>query len=178
MLNKGKIMYKYKVQVKKVSGRLNESVLPSKNLIVKTKTKKSKSAVLTEASKFFKKKYGLVIESAEVQPQDEYFYSEVGVRGKCFYKVLKKTPGTVTVVRVKTESAYDENGNKIGVQPSTEVAKGSTPVRKKVHNLDKNKDPKHDYIEFNLYGRAVRWMGVDYYKSDWEDSFKYPQTID
>ena len=59
-------MYKYKVQIKKVSGRLNESVLPSKNLVVKSKSKKSKSAVLAEASKFFKKKYGLVIESAEI----------------------------------------------------------------------------------------------------------------
>ena len=59
-------MYKYKVQVKKVSGRLNESVLPSKSLVVKSKTKKSKSAVLAEASKFFKKKYGLVIESGDV----------------------------------------------------------------------------------------------------------------
>ena len=164
-------MFKYKVNIKRVSGRLNESVLPSKSLVVKSKTKKSKSYVLSEASNFFKKKYGLVIESADVQPQDEFFYSEVGARGKCFYKVLKKTPGTVTVVRVKTEPAYDENGNRIGVQPSSEVAKGSTPVRKKVHNLDKNKDPKHDYIEFKLYGTAHRWMGVDYYKSDWEDSF-------
>lgn len=59
-------MYKYKVQIKKVSGSLNESVLPSKILVVKSKTKKSKSAVLAEASKFFKKKYGLVIESAEI----------------------------------------------------------------------------------------------------------------
>lgn len=59
-------MYKYKVQIKKVSGRLNESVLPSKNLVVKSKTKKSKSTVLAEASKFFKKKYGLVIESGDV----------------------------------------------------------------------------------------------------------------
>ena len=59
-------MYKYKVQVKKVSGRLNESVLPSKSLVVKSKSKKSKSAVLSEASKYFKNKYGLVIESAAV----------------------------------------------------------------------------------------------------------------
>lgn len=63
-------MYKYKVQVKKVSGRLNESVLPSKSLVVKSKSKKSKSAVLAEASKFFKKKYGLVIEMASItQPK-------------------------------------------------------------------------------------------------------------
>ena len=59
-------MYKYRINIKKVSGRLNESVLPSKNLVVKSKTKKSKSAVLAEASKFFKKKYGLVIESADI----------------------------------------------------------------------------------------------------------------
>ena len=59
-------MFKYKIQVKKVSGILDESVLPSKNLVVKSKTKKSKSTVLAESSKFFKKKYGLVIESADV----------------------------------------------------------------------------------------------------------------
>ena len=59
-------MYKYRINIKKVSGRLNESVLPSKSLVVKSKTKKTKSAVLAEASKFFKKKYGLVIESAEI----------------------------------------------------------------------------------------------------------------
>ena len=48
------------------------SVLPSKNLIVKTKTKKSKSAVLAEVSKFFKKKYGLVIEMASIeQPKQQ-----------------------------------------------------------------------------------------------------------
>ena len=46
-------MYKYKVQVKKVSGILNESVLPSKNLVVKSKTKKTKSELLSETSKFF-----------------------------------------------------------------------------------------------------------------------------
>ena len=59
-------MYKYNVQIKKVSGRLNESVLPSKNLVVKSKTEKSDKEVFAEASKFFKNKYGLVIESADV----------------------------------------------------------------------------------------------------------------
>ena len=70
-------MYKYSVKIRKVSGRLNESVLPSKNLIVKTKTKKSKSAVLAEASKYYKKKYGLVIESADVT-KNNYKMFEVG----------------------------------------------------------------------------------------------------
>jgi hypothetical protein len=100
-------MYKYKVQVKKVSGRLNESVLPSKNLVVKSKTKKSKSAVLSEASKFFKKKYGLVIESADVESFNEiidifseqyenYYYmvdkSEVDetLWGECWEEVTSK----------------------------------------------------------------------------------------
>ena len=59
-------MYKYKVQVKKVSGRLNESVLPSKSLVVKSKTRKTNKQVFAEASKYYKKKYGLVIESADI----------------------------------------------------------------------------------------------------------------
>ena len=60
-------MYKYRINIKKVSGRLNESVLPSKSLIVKSKTKKSDKEIFAEASKYFKKKYGLVIESADIQ---------------------------------------------------------------------------------------------------------------
>ena len=59
-------MYRYKLQVQKVSGKLNESVLPSKNLVVKSKTKKSKSELLSETSKFFKNKYGLTVESIGV----------------------------------------------------------------------------------------------------------------
>ena len=59
-------MFKYNVKIQKVSGRLNESVLPSKSLVVKSKTKKTDKEVFAEASKFFKKKYGLVIESADV----------------------------------------------------------------------------------------------------------------
>ena len=64
-------MYKYKVQIKKVSGRLNESSIPSKNLVVKSKTEKSDKEVFAEASKYYKEKYGLVIESADVVT-DEY----------------------------------------------------------------------------------------------------------
>ena len=64
-------MYKYNVQVKKVSGSLNESVLPNKNLVIKSKTEKSNKEVFTEASEYYKNKYGLVIESADVDT-DEY----------------------------------------------------------------------------------------------------------
>ena len=64
-------MYKCRINIKKVSGRLNESILPSKNLVVKSKTKKSNKQVFAEASKYFKKKYGLVIESADIRKLNE-----------------------------------------------------------------------------------------------------------
>lgn len=59
-------MYKYNVQILKVSGRLNESFLPPKNLVVKSKNKKTDKQIFGEASKFYKEKYGLVIESLNV----------------------------------------------------------------------------------------------------------------
>lgn len=62
-------MYNYRVQVKKVSGSFNESVLPSKSLVVKSKSKKTDEQVFAEASKYFKNKYGLVIESADVEAE-------------------------------------------------------------------------------------------------------------
>lgn len=64
-------MYKYNVKIRKVSGRLNESVLPSKSLVVKSKTRKTDKQVFAEASKYYKKKYGLVIESADVTKLNE-----------------------------------------------------------------------------------------------------------
>lgn len=59
-------MYNYNVKVQKVSGSLNESVLPSKSLVIKSKTEKTDEQVFAEASKYYKEKYGLVIESADV----------------------------------------------------------------------------------------------------------------
>lgn len=63
-------MYKYKISIKKVSGRLNESVLPNKNLVISSKTKKHVNQIFVEASEYLMKKYGLVLESAEIK-QDE-----------------------------------------------------------------------------------------------------------
>ena len=70
-------MFNYKIQIKKVSGRLNESVLPSKNLVVKSKTKKTDKEVFAEASKYYKEKYGLVIESADVR---NAYYTSYDIR--------------------------------------------------------------------------------------------------
>lgn len=78
-------MYKYRINIKKVSGRLNESVLPSKNLVVKSKTKKTDKQVFADASKYFKNKYGLVIESAEILLEGGAF----GAAGEQFNKCVE-----------------------------------------------------------------------------------------
>ena len=61
-------MYKYSVQIKKISGRLNESVLPNKNLTVKSKTELNEEAVFNRAGKYLMENYGLELESADVAP--------------------------------------------------------------------------------------------------------------
>lgn len=61
-------MFKYSVSIKKVSGRLNESVLPNKNLTVKSKTELNNEAVFNQASKYLMENYGLELESADVAP--------------------------------------------------------------------------------------------------------------
>lgn len=61
-------MYKYSVSIKKVSGRLNESVLPNKNLTIKSKTELNEEAVFNQAAKYLMEKYSLELESADVAP--------------------------------------------------------------------------------------------------------------
>lgn len=63
-------MFKYNVKIQKVSGSLNESVLPNKNLVIKSKTAKSNEQLFAEASEYYKNKYGLVIESADVSGEN------------------------------------------------------------------------------------------------------------
>lgn len=59
-------MFEYNVKIKKVSGRLNESVLPQKNLVVKSKSELSMRNVLKEAAKYLLENYGLEMRDAEV----------------------------------------------------------------------------------------------------------------
>lgn len=59
-------MYSYKIRIKKVSGKLNESKTPKKTLVIKSKTVKNGQEVFNEAAKYLEKKYGLVLESADV----------------------------------------------------------------------------------------------------------------
>ena len=60
-------MFEYNVKIKKVSGRLNESVLPQKNLVVKSKSELSMRNVLKEAAKYLLENYGLELGDAEVK---------------------------------------------------------------------------------------------------------------
>ena len=61
-------MYKYSVSIKKVSGSLNESVLPNKNLTVKSKSELNEEAVFNQAAKYLMENYSLELESADVMP--------------------------------------------------------------------------------------------------------------
>ena len=63
-------MFKYNVSIKKVSGRLNESVIPNKNLVVKSKAKLNEEAVFNQASKYLMENYGLELESAEITSEN------------------------------------------------------------------------------------------------------------
>lgn len=63
-------MYSYKIRIKKVSGRLNESALPKKNMIVKSHTKKSNKTLFAEADAYLRKNYGLTLESADIASAD------------------------------------------------------------------------------------------------------------
>lgn len=59
-------MYSYKIRIKKVSGKLNESKTPKKTLVIKSKKVKNGQEVFNEAAEYLKKKYDLVLESADV----------------------------------------------------------------------------------------------------------------
>lgn len=59
-------MYKYKISIKKVSGMLNESVLPKKNLVIKSKVKRTTRGILKEAAKYLLENYGLELKDARI----------------------------------------------------------------------------------------------------------------
>ena len=65
-LNNGKIMYKYRVQIKKVSGKLDESALTGETLIVKCNAELSDKTVFNLGAKYLMENYGLTLESADI----------------------------------------------------------------------------------------------------------------
>ena len=60
-------MYKYKISIKKVSGMLKESVLPKKNLVIKSKVKRTTRGILKEAAKYLLENYGLELRDAGIE---------------------------------------------------------------------------------------------------------------
>lgn len=110
-------MYKYSVRIKKVSGRLNESVLPNKNLTVKSKSKKSDKEVFAEASKYFMEKYGLVIESAKVileSSGDEPYIHKIArqLRNKHLWLYNpSKNGGEPIVNKIEAYAYHNPSGN-------------------------------------------------------------------
>ena len=144
-------MFKYKINVKRVSGRLNESVLPSKSLVVKSKNRKSKSAVLSEASKYFKKKYGLVIESADISRE---------------FSRPKKDIIHYTVIATK-EWRIDDNG----IQ-SNATMQGTAPTlaaAKRKARLDAQDFQNQAEIEYTQDGETI-YRELNYYgiRGDWK----------
>ena len=65
-LNNGNIMYKYRVQIKKVSGKLNESDLTGETLIVKCNAELNDKTVFNLSAKYLMENYGLKLESADI----------------------------------------------------------------------------------------------------------------
>lgn len=63
-------MYKYKVEIRKVSGVLTESVFPNKNLVVKSKSQLNENTLYNKVADFYEKKYGLVVEEFSVSGFD------------------------------------------------------------------------------------------------------------
>ena len=59
-------MFKYSVKIRKVSGRLNESHLPQKNLVIKSKSRISQKKAFMMVEKYLKNKYGLTLHEAEI----------------------------------------------------------------------------------------------------------------
>lgn len=63
-------MFEYKVEIRKVSGVLTESVLPNKNLVVKSKSQLDENTLYNKVADFYEQKYGLVVEEFSVSGFD------------------------------------------------------------------------------------------------------------
>ena len=147
-------MYKYNVQVKKVSGRLNESVLPSKSLVVKSKTKKSNKQVFDETSKYFKKKYGLVIESLEV----------TGFDGE--------EPSNVTTGNTNGHASFTKSSNDVKIG-GYNVKKGKW-FRRQFDTYDFYK--MMSSLLYEIQGKKVRYIAEDNESTGVHDEFE--TTVD
>ena len=59
-------MHKYRIKIKKVSGKLDESVFTGETLIVKCNAELNDKTVFNLSAKYLMENYGLKLESADI----------------------------------------------------------------------------------------------------------------
>ena len=87
----------------------------------------------------------------------EYFVAQWGYEqtNVTFYKVLKRTAKTVTLIEVKSRVTYIDAVNYLAV-PIDEIANKAKAFRRKIMDCYKNCDA----VSLNSYANAYKWDGT------------------
>ena len=93
-------MYKYNVKIRKISGRLNESALPSKSLSIKSKKRISSNKAFSLIETYLKRQYGLTLLEAEIIGE--------GFFGNLFGKKKQQQPQSQQSVQQPEKIAISE----------------------------------------------------------------------
>ena len=90
----------------------------------------------------------------------EYFVSQWGYEqtNVSFYKVLKRTAWTVTLIEVKQRRTYVDRMNYVAV-PVDELAPQAKPFRRKLRESFSNGE-FYDYVWVNDCEKACKWDGT------------------
>lgn len=160
----------YNVEVTKVSGTLNESVLPSKKLVIKRANALSEKQLMETVSEYFENKYGLVVEELNYDGFDSNSRtSSVNSDEGMFSFNRKKTNRTLGSGSLDSgDISFEEE-----IHRPEEIV-----VRMKITGKRKNRKNEYDYyledgekfdviytadIEATDYrnGRKLHWTNVD-----------------
>lgn len=91
-----------------------------------------------------------------------YFVSQWGWEqtNVTFYKVIKETAKTVTVIEISSEREYTAWGNYVAVPSKSDKSpRWAKVMRKKIKNFSSDKSPLQDFIEVTSFSNAYRWDG-------------------
>lgn len=90
----------------------------------------------------------------------EYFVSQWGCEqtNVTFYKVLKRTAKTVTIIEVLSKRIATKWGEYTAT-PTDEIPNWARVMRKKIHNYSTKKEKSHEQIEINNFSSAFIWDG-------------------